>query len=86
MTLHPHLKADDPMFWMHHGFVDYPWWKWQGDNETRINHDLNNIGYVLNGILRNRIYRVIYIRHSSQCNVADVLDTQTGLLCCTCAV
>ncbi len=60
-------SPNDPLFWMHHGFVDYVrlvrffscfflwtdvrvayllqlWWKWQGDNETRIN-DLNNLGY-----------------------------------------
>ncbi|KAK0216199.1 hypothetical protein IW262DRAFT_1398594 [Armillaria fumosa] len=84
-------SPNDPMFWMHHGFVDYLWWKWQGDNETRIN-DLNNIGYEsqkepATGYVETTGSTVLYMFDIlPNATVADVLDTQAGLLCYTYAV
>ncbi|KAK0436724.1 hypothetical protein EV421DRAFT_1979709 [Armillaria borealis] len=81
-------SPNDPMFWMHHGFIDYLWWKWQGDNETRIN-DLNNIGYEsqkepATGYVETTGATVLYMFDIlPNATVADVLDTQEGLLCYT---
>ncbi|PBK82487.1 Di-copper centre-containing protein, partial [Armillaria gallica] len=63
-------SPNDPLFWLHHGYVDYIWWKWQGDNETRIN-DLNEIGYET-----QKEPDTGYV-------VADVSDTKGGFLCYT---
>ncbi|KAK0462548.1 uncharacterized protein EV420DRAFT_1525493 [Desarmillaria tabescens] len=35
---------NDPLFWLHHSYIDYLWWKWQGNNETRI-YDPEGAGY-----------------------------------------
>ncbi|PBK80796.1 Di-copper centre-containing protein [Armillaria gallica] len=84
-------SPNDPLFWMHHGFVDYLWWKWQGDNETRIN-DLNNLGYEsqkepATGYVETNGATVLYMFDIiPNATVADVLDTQDGLLCYTYAV
>ncbi|SJK97980.1 uncharacterized protein ARMOST_01236 [Armillaria ostoyae] len=79
-------SPNDPTFWMHHGYIDYLWWKWQGDNKTRIN-DLNNMGYETQkepatGYVETSGDTVIYLFDIlPDVTVADVLDTQNGLLC-----
>ncbi|PBK86876.1 Di-copper centre-containing protein [Armillaria gallica] len=81
-------SPNDPMFFMHHGYMDYLWWKWQGDNKTRIN-DLNNIGYETQkepstGYVETSGDTVIYLFDIlPDVTVADVLDTQNGLFCYT---
>ncbi|KAK0241318.1 hypothetical protein EDD85DRAFT_818402 [Armillaria nabsnona] len=81
-------SPNDPTFFMHHGYIDYLWWKWQGDNKTRIN-DLNNIGYETQkepstGYVETSGDTVIYLFDIlPDVTVADVLDTQNGLFCYT---
>ncbi|KAK0441735.1 uncharacterized protein EV420DRAFT_1649977 [Desarmillaria tabescens] len=84
-------SPNDPIFWMHHGYIDYVWWKWQGDNETRIN-DLNNIGYEsekepATGYVETTGATVLYMFDIlPNATVADVLSTEDGFLCYTFAV
>ncbi|KAK0437261.1 uncharacterized protein EV420DRAFT_1670085 [Desarmillaria tabescens] len=81
-------SPNDPIFWMHHGYVDYMWWRWQGDNETRIN-DLEGIGYETQkepdtGYVETNKDTVLYLFDIlPNAMVGDVLDTQKGLLCYT---
>jgi hypothetical protein len=30
-------STNDPIFWLHHGFIDYIWWEWQQRNPSRAN-------------------------------------------------
>src|SRR5512142_1472169 len=31
------LSPGDPLFWLHHGWIDSLWWKWQSQNvEARV--------------------------------------------------
>ncbi|KAK0502096.1 hypothetical protein EDD18DRAFT_1139169 [Armillaria luteobubalina] len=81
-------SPNDPVFWLHHGYLDYVWWKWQGNNETRIK-DLNNIGYEsqkepATGYVETTGATVLYMFDIvPNATVADVLDTQGGVLCYT---
>ncbi|KAK0205783.1 hypothetical protein DFS33DRAFT_1380871 [Desarmillaria ectypa] len=77
-------SPNDPIFWMHHRYVDYIWWKWQGDNETRIN-DLEGIGYEMQkepdtGYETNEETVLYLFDILPNATVSDVLDTQGGLL------
>lgn len=81
-------SPNDPMFWLHHGYVDYIWWKWQGGNETRIN-DLEGIGYETQrepdtGYVETNAGTVLYFYDVlPNVTVADVSDTKGGFLCYT---
>ncbi|KAI1343244.1 amino acid transporter [Xylariaceae sp. FL0016] len=39
------LSPGDPLFYMHHGWIDYLWWKWQNEDlDTRLTEmDGNNV-------------------------------------------
>ncbi|KAK0453056.1 Di-copper centre-containing protein [Armillaria borealis] len=84
--VNPISSPDDPIFFMHHGYLDYVWWKWQGRNDTRI-HDLEGAGnetqaepatgYVPTSEATNLyMYDIL-----PNITVGDVLDTQGGYLC-----
>ncbi|KAG7441565.1 Di-copper centre-containing protein, partial [Guyanagaster necrorhizus] len=81
-------SPNDPIFWLHHGYVDYVWWKWQGGNETRIN-DLTDVGYETQrepatGYVETNRNTVLYLFDVlPNATVADVLDTEGGYLCYT---
>ncbi|KAK0471425.1 hypothetical protein IW261DRAFT_1670955 [Armillaria novae-zelandiae] len=81
-------SPNDPIFWLHHGYVDYIWWKWQGDNETRI-HDLQEIGYETQrepdtGYVETTADTVLYSYDVlPNATVGDMLDTKRGFLCYT---
>ncbi|KAK0462538.1 Di-copper centre-containing protein [Desarmillaria tabescens] len=79
---------NDPLFWMHHGYLDYVWWKWQGRNMTRI-HDLVGAGNETGkapptGFVATseatKLYAYDLIANAT---VGDVVDTQGGFLCYT---
>ncbi|KAL6922686.1 hypothetical protein FSST1_006712 [Fusarium sambucinum] len=71
----------DPLFYMHHGFVDHFWWKWQSeDPDTRL--------YQLGGPSKqggdeettlDYVMTTYGIR--SNVTVRDVMDIQGGHLC-----
>lgn len=81
-------SPNDPIFWLHHGYVDYIWWKWQGDNETRI-HDLEGIGYETQrepdtGYVETTADTVLYLYDVlPNATVGDMSDTKRGFLCYT---
>ncbi|KAK0213787.1 hypothetical protein IW262DRAFT_1467139 [Armillaria fumosa] len=81
-------SPNDPIFWLHHGYVDYIWWKWQGDNETRI-HDLEGIGYETQrepqtGYVETTADTVLYLYDVlPNATVGDMLDAKRGFLCYT---
>ncbi|KAK0201220.1 hypothetical protein DFS33DRAFT_1387153 [Desarmillaria ectypa] len=72
----------DPMFWMHHGYVDHLWWKWQGVNETGIN-DLEGIGYESQREPDTGYVVQLPFDILPNVTVADMLDTEGGFLCYT---
>ncbi|KAK0190034.1 hypothetical protein F5146DRAFT_1224986 [Armillaria mellea] len=81
-------SPNDPIFWLHHGYVDYLWWKWQGNNETRIN-DLKGIGNETQkepetGYVKTTADTVLYLYDVlPNATVGDMLDTKHGFLCYT---
>ncbi|KAK0204051.1 Di-copper centre-containing protein [Desarmillaria ectypa] len=79
-------SPNDPIFWLHHAYLDYVWWKWQGDDQSRI-HDLTDAGYETQGepssgyVATNEgtvlsVYGIL-----PSITVGDVLYTKGGYLC-----
>ncbi|KAK0213287.1 Di-copper centre-containing protein [Desarmillaria ectypa] len=81
-------SPNDPLFWMHHGYLDYVWWKWQGRNQTRI-HDLVGAGNETDkapptGFVATSEATNLYVYDLiTNATVGDVVDTQGGFLCYT---
>ncbi|ORY52891.1 Di-copper centre-containing protein [Rhizoclosmatium globosum] len=79
----PSISPNDPIFWLHHAFVDKVWWRWQSrcpafkyDYEGPITA---NDPIAPNGGTANPSMQV----DSWQVTVAQMLDTQGGTLCYT---
>ncbi|KAK0190020.1 hypothetical protein F5146DRAFT_1002196 [Armillaria mellea] len=79
---------NDPIFWLHHGYINYLWWKWQDDNETHINN-LEGIGYETQrepdtGYVETNTGTVLYLYGVvPNAMVADVSDMKGRFLCYT---
>ncbi|KAK0448654.1 hypothetical protein EV421DRAFT_1475578 [Armillaria borealis] len=79
---------NDPLFWLHHSYIDYLWWKWQGDNETRI-FDREGAGYETQaepktGFVETSEATVLHMFDVlPNGTVGQVLDTQGDYLCYT---
>lgn len=79
-------SPNDPIFWLHHAYLDYVWWKWQGEDQSRI-HDLTDAGYETQGepatgyveTSENTVLSVYGILPNV--TVGDVLYTKGGYLC-----
>jgi len=79
-------SPNDPIFWLHHAYLDYVWWKWQGEDQSRI-HDLTDAGYETQGepatgyveTTEGTVLSVYDILPSI--TVGDVLYTKGGYLC-----
>ncbi|KAK0206877.1 hypothetical protein DFS33DRAFT_626885 [Desarmillaria ectypa] len=79
-------SPNDPVFFLHHTYLDWVWWKWQGDNETRI-YNLKGAGYETQsepatGWVETSAETSIWVYDIiPNITVGDVLYTQGGYLC-----
>lgn len=79
-------SPNDPMFFLHHTYLDWVWWTWQGDNETRI-FDIEGAGYETQsepatGWVETSAETSIWVYDIiPNITVGDVLYTQGGYLC-----
>jgi tyrosinase len=66
-------SPSDPVFFMHHTFVDRNWYRWQNaDPNNRMYQLSGNVG--LGNVLTSRGIR-------QDVRVADMMDTRGGFLC-----
>jgi tyrosinase len=75
------LTSLDPLFYIHHGFIDRLWWKWQSE-------DLDSRLYQLGGpstqggseeLTLDYVMTTYEIRPNV--TVREVMDIQSGFLC-----
>lgn len=74
----------DPIFYMHHLFVDYQISRWQGTNTTRKETVPGACEGASSPCTTMTVDTVLYLNELlPNVTVGDVLDTQGGLLCYT---
>ncbi len=79
-----YASPGDPMFFMHHCFVDHSWWLWQNANPgTRT----DQVGGFTTSSPPEHPLTLDYVLSSrglmQDVAVRDVMDTQGGTLCYT---
>ncbi|KAI8615682.1 hypothetical protein BC830DRAFT_1121509 [Chytriomyces sp. MP71] len=81
----PSISPNDPTFFLHHGFVDKYWWRWQQQCE-QFKYDYGGNLMKADDPTGNQIDNhadVGQFLQSWPFRVEQVLDTQNGLLCYT---
>jgi tyrosinase len=74
----------DPLFYLHHGNIDYIFWKWQQNLKTR----LNQVGGLIepfdyNGKSVTLDFKINMGKLAGDATLKSLLDTQGGTLCYT---
>jgi tyrosinase len=75
------LTTQDPLFYIHHAFVDRLWWKWQSEDPTNRLYQLG--GPVKQGGSEETTLDHVMTTYGIRPNVTvrDVMDIQGGFLC-----
>jgi tyrosinase len=72
-----YASPSDPLFWMHHSFVDHAWWSWQKANAIRVS-SIDGVDTSGNALTLNTIVTVGGIR--PDVTLGTVINTQSGQL------
>lgn len=77
----------DPVFYLHHNYIDRLWWKWQAiDNETRMwamgGNTVNETLYPQQAGVKASLDTIIQQQNIiPDLQIRDVMNAQGGLLC-----
>jgi tyrosinase len=81
------LTSLDPLFYLHHGFVDRLWWKWQSEDPANRTYQLGGFSTQRSqgGVLEETTLDYVMSTYGIRPNVTvrDVMDIQGGYLCYT---
>ncbi|KAI8612372.1 hypothetical protein BC830DRAFT_1083412 [Chytriomyces sp. MP71] len=73
------LSPNDPLFWMHHAFVDYLWWRWQQAHPLKANdYDGKDLHSKMKGLQSGTVQRALSLQ--SWCIVYEPYSKAGGKL------
>ncbi|KAE8382375.1 tyrosinase, partial [Aspergillus bertholletiae] len=80
----PDVSPGDPLFYLHHGWIDRLWWQWQREDPTRL-YQLGGYATITEpegGWFNTTLdYIMTTFGILPDVTVADVMDTKGGYLC-----
>ena len=77
-----YASPSDPIFWLHHGFVDYMYQQWQSQNDVRVSTTgVDGVDSTGNALTMNTNILMTNLKPTVKLN--QVVNTQSSLLCYT---